>query len=248
MQCSTYAYKNPRLVRYNEIMQTFTYSVWFLVETLLALTLLAGTAGFSITLYATQAGIAATPRRSRALIAGVAAAIVCMLGLFQLLHVDTLISMLDSTARALAVNAIVNTAVGAACLYGGMRYLTAGQPRTVRATPSHTAAYGLIGFAFLRTFVSLSGLTATFIGGNLISEVSPGIGTHLFLTVLFVAAAIAPLAGIAWLARRYPTLTHRVSGMLRTVLRRVPYRTIIGYSAAVFGGVLIVFQLIGMLT
>lgn len=216
------------------------------VETIVIVTLLALIAGFSPTLYLTQVSRASHTTRSRhdaqLLITGVASALVVLLLLFQFLHLDTLLHILGSTVSALAVSTLVNIVVGSICIYGGICYLN--RQRDTSPLPSARSSSALIGFAFFRTILSVSGITATFLGANLIAEASPGIVIRIVLTCIFLVVAIMPFLAIMLAMSRQPATLRTIRAKVRLIGDKVPYQTIAGGGAIVVGTIVIILQVV----
>lgn len=235
--------------RYNRVMETIVSSIIVAIETVLAIALLALIAGFSPTLYLAQVGRSSRSARTRhdaqLLITGVAGALVFMLILFQFLHLDALLHLLGSTVSALAVNTLTNLTVGSLCIYGGVRYLN--KPRDPSILPSVGSSSTLIGFAFIRTMFSMSGITATFVGANLIAETSPGIAIRIVLTGIFLVVAIAPFIGIMLMIGRQPTTLRHIHDALRRIGDKLRYRTVVGGITIAVGVVVIALQVIRLL-
>lgn len=228
-------------------MATVVHSVWVFIETILALGFLALAAGFSPTLYAAQVGSSSKSvrpvRQARALVTGVAAAIAVMLLLFQFFHLETLLHIAGSTVSAFAMSTAVNLLVGAACIYGGLRY--GRSRRSEKPLPTTTrSTYALFSFGFVRTLLSLSGLTATFIGANLIAETDGGLIVHVVLTAFFLAIAVMPFVGIMFLMVRQPERIRTLLDLVRQFTGRLPYRIIISTAAVIFGCGVILFQML----
>lgn len=229
-------------------MQTAIHSFWAAIETVFALTILGLAASFSPTLYVAQAGASAKSRKvlrkAYAPLIGVVIALVLLLVIFQFLHLNTLVAVIGSTASALLVSTAVNVLVGAACIYGGVRLMegTDNLPRPVGGKTSGDTA--LIWLGFVRTFFSVSGLTATFLGANLIAETKTGLFVQSCLTVFFLIVACTPFLAAAYLALRLPGSVSALFAAAGQMAKRLRYRYYVGVAAVLFGLIIIAAQIV----
>ena len=219
-------------------------------SSLIALSVLGLIAGFSPTLYIAQVAVAAKSKKgiaySIAIMAGVVAAILLLIVLFQTIHLDTLLTIIDTSVRALTVSVIFNILVGAALVVGGFRYLNHRElpepnPKKLKAKQAG-GALGIFGLGFARTFVSISGVTATYIAGNVIADVSAGFVERIVYSLIFLVATVIPFAGIIMLMRRNPAYLTSLTDTARNWLHRFNYRLVVGAAAIIFGSAIIIFN------
>lgn len=205
-------------------------------------------AGFSPTLYITQVAITSKSKKYRSytasLMGGILFAILILIILFQVFNLDTLVHFIDTTVRALTVSVIFNIAVGGAFIYGGIWYL---RHQTVNKHESSklkttTGAVSIFSLGFIRTFLSISGVTATFIAGNIIANVSVGIIERLIYTAIFFAAAVVPFIAIVMMMRRNPDRLTSTTNRITIWLRSMNYRLVVGVAAIILGGSVIFFN------
>ncbi len=221
------------------------------IASIIALVILGLIAGFSPTLYIAQVAVAQKSKKklaySIAIMAGVVAAILFLIVLFQTVHLDTLLGIIDTTVRAVLVSVIFNIIIGSALIYGGVHYLRHQEP--AKPNPKKLKSKqvggiaGIFGLGFARTFISLSGITATFIAGNIIADVSVEIIERLIYTVIFLVASVVPFAAIIVLMKKSPTRLEAMIEKSRGWLRRFNYHLIVGVAAIIFGGCIIVFNI-----
>lgn len=229
-------------------MTPLVQSLLLTIEALLTLVILALLAGFSPSLYVIHASVASKSTRTKnntlAIALGVIIALALLLTLFQFFNLDTLLDVVGSTINALIMSTIVNLLVGAACIYGGAHYITHRtsliySPRvTVRRT------WPLVSFGFLKTLLSVSGITATFLGGNLIATISPNLLARTLLTTGYLITAALPFLVITHLLAHHPDKVHVVSSRLAAVSKKLPYRYILGVAMITAGAIILVVQLI----
>jgi cytochrome c biogenesis protein CcdA len=221
------------------------------IASLIALAVLGLIAGFSPTLYIAQVAVAAKSAKgiaySIAIMAGVVTAILLLIVLFQTIHLDTLLTFIDTSVRALTVSVIFNILVGGALIFGGTRYLHHREipkpnPKKLKAKQAGDIA-GIFGLGFARTFVSISGVTATYIAGNVIADVSQGIIERLIYTLLFLVATVVPFAVIIALMRKNPDSLTSITDKVRSWLHRFNYRLIGGVTAIIFGSSIVVINI-----
>ena len=224
-------------------------ALFIFVSTLISVSILGLVAGFSPTLYVAQVAMASKSKHpityTIALMAGVLLAVLLLIILFQTLHLDTLLSFIDTTVRAVTVSVIFNLLVGAAFIWGGIWYLRHQQiPKVTKKT--HMKQTGgilsMFGLGFARTLVSVSGVTATYIAGNIIANVSIGIGEHIIYTLIFFAASIVPFFGIIIYMQKNPDRLLQVTEELRQLLHKTNYRLIVGVGAIILGSSIAIFN------
>ena len=223
------------------------------ISTLISVSVLGIIAGFSPTLYITQIAITSKSRKERsytaALMAGVFAAVFLLIILFQIVNLETLRTFIDTTVRALTVSVIFNAIIGTAFIYGGLWYLrhqeiTQPKPSKIKSTGGIAAIFG---FGFVRTFLSISGVTATYIAGNIIANVSVGIAERIVYSLIFFAAAVIPFLVISMLMQKNPERLTSLTNRLRSWLRGMNYRLVVGVTAIILGGSIIFFNLMMVL-
>lgn len=219
------------------------------VTSLIALTVLGLAAGFSPTLYIAQVATTSKSKKSNtypiAIMSGVLIAVLLLTVLFQIIHLDTLLTIIDTTVRAVLVSVIFNMIVGAALIIAGFSYLNHRiLPKPKKLTPKQAGGVaGIFWLGFVRTFMSISGVTATFIAGNVIADVSFGIFERILYTLIFLAATIVPFALIVVTMRRNPERIDILTNNTRNWLTRFNYRPVVGGAAIIFGTSIIIFNL-----
>ncbi len=230
-------------------MDVFFDSFWGAIETLVALGALALAASFSPILYAAQLRTAYKSHRllrnAYAPVVGAIAAIITMLVIFQFLSLDTLVHIIGSTIGALIVSTSVAMLVGFACIYGGVRFMRQ-QDKAVPKTDtiSTKSSSALIGFGFARTFFSVSGLSAAFLGANLIAETGHGLLVQSVLTGFFLVVAAIPFVTIAYLVARLPASVISLARSTKRIATQIQYRYYIGVLFIAVGSGIVVFQTI----
>lgn len=227
-------------------MDSIVSSLFVFISTLISIVILGLAAGFSPMLYVSQFTIgSAKPSKRRsytiALVAGVLAAILLLIGLFQVMQLSTLLSFLDTTIKALVVNVTFSLLLGSALIYGGYRYLKRSEkPNEPTRKPKTThGIVGIAGLGFFRTFVSVSGVTATYIAANIISNASNSIIERLILTIAFLVATVLPFIGIVWTLQRRPVQMKQFVAFIRTTSKRYNFRRLVGLGAILVGGMII---------
>ena len=231
-------------------MLQFIDSLWAFIGAVLAMILLGVIASFSPTLYVTQIGISATSKKARslmiALMIGVVLGLLLLSILFQFFQLDTLRSIIDSSISALVVSVVFNILLGAAFIIAGFWYINK-KPNRIDSEEKSLAKAGyggLVSLGFFRTFVSISGATATFFASGIISDEQAGFITHLLLTAIFVAAAVAPFLLILVTMKRYPARVEHVLEWLKAQLVRFNYKLIIGATGILVGSAIIIFNVL----
>ena len=220
------------------------------ISTLISISIFGLLAGFSPTLYVTQVAMAFKSKRgityTVSLMSGVLFAVLLLIVLFQTLHLETLLSFIDTTVRAVTVSVIFNLLVGAGFIWGGIWYLRHQRIPKVDTKQRVKTTGGIIsmfGLGFARTFISVSGVTATYIAGNIIANVSIGLIEHLIYTLIFFAASIVPFFGIIIYMRKSPERLLKITDELRQLLHKANYRLIVGVGALIIGSSIIIFNL-----
>lgn len=231
-------------------MFQFIDSVWSLIGVIIAVVILGLVAGFSPTLYATQVGIAATSKRAQsfmiALMIGVILGIIGLSIFFQFFQVETLRLVIDSTLKAIYVSSVFNAIMGTAFIAGGFWYI---HKKPNRVDKSHTfnsksGYWALTSLGFFRTFISVSGATATFLASTLISGSSTEIISRLILTLIFLATTIVPFVIILITMKRQPKKIQSVLTWFKELLHKFDYKLIIGVTAILVGSAIILFNVL----
>jgi len=229
-------------------------SLWLFIGALLAIIVLGIIAGFSPTLYITQIGIATTSKRARSLMVslmmGVLAGIILLSIFFQFFQLDTLRSFIDSTVNALRVSVIFNLIVGSIFILGGFWYIHK-KPNRIKEDRKATLKLGysaLITLGFFRTFVSISGATATFLASGIISSGKVDIVTRIILTIIFLAAVVAPFILILITMQRHPKKIQHLMTWFKSQLYKFNYKLVIGAAAIILGSGVLIFNLLSLIT
>ena len=224
--------------------------LFIFISTLISVSILGLVAGFSPTLYVAQIAMTSKSKRpfayTIALMSGVLFAILLLIILFQTFHLDTLLSIIDTTVRAVTVSVVFNLLVGAGFIWGGVWYLRH-QRIPKSPTKKHTRHTGgilsMCSLGFTRTFISVSGVTATYIAGNIIANISIGVVEHIIYTLVFFAASIVPFFGIIIYMQKNPERLIGLTNRLRVLLHKSNYRLIVGVGAIILGGSIVIFNL-----
>jgi len=219
------------------------------VSTLIGVSVLGFVAGFSPTLYIAQIAISSKTTRPLAyaasLMSGVLVAVLVLIILFQTLHLDTLLNFIDTTVRAVTVSVVFNVFVGAAFVFGGIWYLSHQElpkPKPSKAKQA-TGMFSVFGLGFVRTFISISGVTATYFAGNIIASISTGLLERVIYTLCFFVLAIVPFAAIVTAMQKNPKRLLAATHRLQTLLRRFNYRLVVGVGAIILGGSIVFFNI-----
>jgi len=222
------------------------------ITSLIALIVLGLIAGFSPTLYIAQVAVSSKNKKrahsySAAIMGGVVTAIVLLIALFQVIHLDTLIAIIGTTVHAVTVSVIFNLLVGIGLIYGGNRYLKkrkSVEPSQMKLKSTKNGGIaGIFGLGFARTLVSVRGVTATFVAGNIIADVSGNILERLIYSVIFLAATVIPFVGIVLIMRKNPTLLATLTNDAKRWLNAFNYQLIVGVAVIIFGSSIIIFNL-----
>lgn len=228
----------------------FVSAIVVLVSTLISVSLLGLVAGFSPTLYVTQIAVTSKVKRPLAyaasLMGGVLVAVLVLILLFQVIQLDTLLQIINDSVRALTLSVAFNMLIGVGFVWAGAWYLHDKNVLKAPKAPKTKHASGLVSvftLGFARTFISVSGVTATFFAGNIISNISVSIIEQLIFTLVFFAAAIVPFIGIILYMRSNPKRILQATDELRALLGRINYRPIVGTGALILGSAIIVFNL-----
>ena len=229
----------------------FSILILFIIG-VLAVILLGLAAGFSPTLYIAQVATAALKKKAQykitiSIASGVLAATIILLILFQIFSLSSLLTIIDSTVRALLVSAVFNIIVGLLFIFGGLRYLhTSDVKKAYTADSKSIKKYrgtgALFGFGFVKTFLSISGVTAIYIGGNIIASTSVALIERVVFTVVFLAASIAPFFGLLYFLQRKPEQLSSMVDRIKMKLSKLNYRTTVGYGSVILGGAIVIFN------
>lgn len=220
-------------------------------------------AGFSPTLYIAQAAIVSRSTKKGArrytylLMAGVLSAVLLLLIFFQTISLATLTTFIDSSVRALTVSVASNAFVALLFIGFGVFYVrTSEQAESLTLRPSKSdkkpkkskvakakeagtlsAAYGLgVG----KTFINISGVTAVYVAGNIISSASATILDRLIFTVVFLVATVGPFLWVLYVIDHQPKRLKNIVENIKGRLTKVNYRLTVGIGAILFGvGVLV---------
>lgn len=235
-------------------MLEFIDSIWLFISAVIAMVILGLIAGFSPTLYITQIGVASASKRARpymiALMIGVLSGIILLSILFQFFQLDTLHTLIDSTINALLVSIIFNGLIGIIFIVAGFWYLNK-KPNRIdeHKKPAAKSGYwALVSLGFFRTFASISGATATFLASGIIVDTQIGAINRLLLTVIFLAAAVAPFVLILFTMKRRPEKIQAVLEWLKAKLTRFNYKVIIGAAGILVGSAIVILNIFKALT
>lgn len=233
-------------------MDGFLSVIILFILGIIAVLILGLIAGFSPTLYVAQITTAAIKNKAHhkttiSLISGVLFATVVLLILFQVFSLSSLLTIIDSTVRALLVSVIFNIVVGLLFIFGGLRYLrTSDTKKAYDADPKKFKKYSgsatLFGFGFLKTLTSISGATAIFIGGNIIASTSGVFFERAVLTLVFLVATIAPFLALFLFLQRKPEQLVEVVNKIKSRLSKINYRTTVGVGSVILGGAIVIFN------
>lgn len=224
-------------------------TLWVLIGGIIVTILLGLIAGFSPTLYMTQIGLGTKPKGALpymiSIMVGVILSLVVLTVLFQFFHLNTLIDFIDTTINALLVSVIFNIFIGLLLIGGGLWYLRHRDPEVKPLNAHKKSGYvALISFGFLRTFISISGVTATFVASNIIAEVSPGFIARCILTLIFLAASVIPFVVIILYLKSNPEQLTHFAARVKGLLRRFNYRPVIGVGAILFGSSIVIYNIL----
>ena len=233
-------------------MDGFLSTIILLVIGVIAVIILGLIAGFSPTLYIAQITTAAIKKNAYkkttvSIISGVLVATIVMLILFQTFSLNSLVTIIDSTVRALLVSVVFNIIVGLLFIFGGLRYLhTSDTKKAYDADPKKLKKYSgstaLFGFGFLKTLTSISGATAIFIGGNIIASTSGIFFQRIILTLVFLIASIAPFLALYIFLQRKPEQLTSAVNKIKIRLKNINYRTTVGFGSVILGGAIVIFN------
>lgn len=235
-------------------MLAFIDSLWLLIGAIIAMIILGVIAGFSPTLYVTQVGISTTSKRARslmiALMAGVLLGIVVLSILFQFFQPSVLHAIIDNAINALFVSIAFNILIGIVFILAGFWYIHK-KPNRIEETKKPTIKSGywaLISLGFFRTFLSISGATATFLASGILSDQQTGIVNRFILSGVFLAAAVAPFLLILITMRRFPSKISTLLDWFKLNLHRFNYKLIIGVAAILVGSGIVIFNVLKAVT
>jgi hypothetical protein len=232
-------------------MDPFISFLLLLILTFLGVIVLGLIAGFSPTLYIAQAALStkksAAKRYTYSLIAGVLAAVVVLMVAFQYFNLSTLLSTVESAVDALFISTIFNLFIGVLFILAGVFYLKTrnrthaydADTKTIKKAGGSSAFFG---FGFAKTFLSVSGATAVFIGGNIIANVNTDIVVRALFTAAFLIATVIPFWFILYLIRKNPERVDMLVYKVKSRLKTVNYRLTMGVAALLFGSAVIIFN------
>jgi hypothetical protein len=205
-----------------------------------------------MTLYLAQLGTASEPpdiarTRSQALTIGVIIALMSLLGLFYVFQLDTLLSLIGQTIHALIVNTIVVMSIASISIYSGIRVIRhAHTPRSAIPKPSHARPELFLSIGFVRTCISASGITATFLAATFITDV-PHILPRLVLYIYFICTGALPFIAIIYLARAHPERISKLRSRLQTRANLPQTRLVIGYAMVACGVGILIYRLLTLM-
>ena len=206
-------------------------------------------AGFSPILYIAHFTAASETKRylayTTAIMGGVLGAVVTLVILFQLFQLETLLSFINTTLKAIIIHVIFNGITGVALIIGGFMSLHRQKPVAPKAASHKVGGINaLAGLGFARTITSVSTVVATYAAGVAIATVSIGLLDHFIYSIVFLAATIAPFLLIVLLARKHPEKLQRVIKRLKASIQTVNYRALAGKTAIAFGAGIIIVPII----
>lgn len=222
------------------------------VFTLFGVILLGIVAGSSPTLYLAEAVQSQKVKKSRghlyALISGVLLALVILLIIFQLFNLTNLLNTLGSSLDALLISVAFNILIGLLFVFGGLRYVSSRNlkpayetdARQIRKVGNLSAFFG---FGFAKTFLSISGATAVFIAGNMIAGTTSTFAERTILTAAFLAATLVPFLVVLNMAQKNPDQLVSIVNKAKSGLDQVNYRMTVGVIAIIFGGAIVIFNI-----
>jgi hypothetical protein len=220
--------------------------LWLLLGGVIVTIILGLAAGMSPTLYITQLSTGSKAKKTSrvlAVMSGVLVALIVLTVFFQLFHLNTLLGFISPTVNALFMSVLFNVFIGGCLIGGGIWYL---RHREDDTKPLHnyeaTTPASFAGVGFLRTFLSITGVTATFIASNLIAEVSAGASTRALLSIVFLLAAITPFIAVLALHKSNSDLLITYSNKLKIALKRLNYRPVLGVGAILFGSSIVIYN------
>lgn len=229
-------------------MEDLLYYIVVFIATIISVGVLGLVAGFSPTLYIAQiAAVSKSKRRvayTLSVAGGVLAAIALLVLLFQTFHLNTLINIIDTTVQAIVVSLVFNILVGTGFIFGGIWYLShqsLPSPKPGKIKKS-SGLLGIFGFGFIRTITSISGLTATYLAGNIIGNISMGITERFIYTAIFLATTITPFVIIFEYMKKKPDALAVWVDRVRRLLSRFNYRPVVGAIAIILGASIIIIN------
>lgn len=234
-------------------MDSFVSIIVVFILGIIAVAIAGLVAGFSPTLYIAQATLSSKSKTIRqltfALMAGVLAATIVLLILFQTFSLNSLLEIINSTVKALLVSVVFNIVVGLLFVFGGLRYLSTSDTQKaydseagVKQVKKYKGNTALFGLGFIKTFLSISGATAIFVGGNIIATASNTYLERIILTAVFLLASIAPFLAVFYFLQRKPDSLQTLINKTKTRLAKVNYRSTVGFAAVILGGAIVIFN------
>lgn len=233
-------------------MAELLHNIISLVHTGIVVAILGVIASFSPILYTTQAATLSKSSRAKAntiaLMTGIVLALISLIVTFQLVQVNTLEAIISSTSKAIVVGVTTNVVIGVLFISGGTWYLVR-RHSTLHPSPikikkgrnrSHPAF--LVGLGFIRTFMTISGVGATYLAATAIADRGPHLLVQSILTVVFLLSALIPFGAIAFIMHRNRQYFTKIVHAARTLLWRLKYQKIIAIGAIVFGGTIVIIN------
>lgn len=98
------------------------------------------------------------------------------------------------------------------------------------------------GLGFAKTFLSISGATAIYVGGNIIASATNTIIEQFLFTSVFLVATLAPFVTVLHLLQRKPELLQTQVNRVKGHLSEMNYRQNVGMAAILFGGAIVIFN------
>lgn len=234
-------------------MDTLVNSIVVFVLGVVAVAIAGLVAGFSPTLYVAQATRSSKSKVMRqltfALMMGVLAATIILLILFQTFSLSSLLEIINSTVKALLVSIVFNMVVGLLFVFGGFRYLSTKDSKKaydtqadIPASQQNRGSIAMFGLGFIKTFVSISGATAIFIGGNIIASATNTFLERIILTSVFLLASVAPFFAVFYFLQNKPDKLQTLINVTKARLVKVNYRGTVGMASIIFGSAIVVFN------
>lgn len=211
-------------------------------------------AGFSPTLYIAQTALSTkksnAKRYTYSLMAGVLLAAIILLLTFQIINLTTLIAIFESALEALFLSVAFNILVGLLFILAGFRYIYSRNAKQAydadtNAIKNAGGASAFFGFGFAKTFLSVSGATAIYVGGNIIASTGNDPVIRLLFTLAFLVACVIPFWCILYLIRRVPDKVEQLVHRIKVHIETFNYRLTVGVAAILFGAAVMVIN--GML-
>lgn len=221
------------------------------LHTGIAVVILGIVASFSPMLYTTHIATLSTNKKhkmySAALMGGVTLALIGLIITFQIIQVSTLEAIISSTSKAIIVGVTSNVLIGLAFIAGGTWYLTNPQ-RKPKASSIQLESHGttsplvFISLGFVRTFMTVSGVGATYLAATAIADQGPHLLIQSLLTVIFLLSALIPFAVIALIVRHHRSSMTRLLNSTKLLLKKLNYQKVIAIAAITFGTAIVIIN------